>query len=666
VEAAADTTPPVTGPAPGGPRRPRWANRGWLVAGGALVTWMFVVTLRVWLPSLLHVYGESGVTPAAARGLFATAWFVPAALLVLALPRIGPRPAWRAAVAVLVLARVVLQFTPGGAPQLVTSGVAVAAGAAALVALAAGSPSGHLARVGIVLGLGLEAATHTVAGTYDLVWRPGALAAVLAIGSAVTVLLVAERAARVPLWWPTPLDDGTLSAVWMRGAAWSWLGVGPAIALVGILVSPAARLDVAGDVGPRGAVVLLAVATAAAFAAAALAPLLGARRSGTTGAIVVLGATVTAVEPAGVSSVLAQLGLLVGVGFALGAPTSPRDDGPRRRGAAVVVSLLLFVGITFVYYAAYEVALPVDNDVVLVVGAAVLAVLAFAAARDPLQLRPTRAAPLKATVVTTVAVVIGGLVVVPLTAPEFDPDPSPGNGREVRVATYNVRSGFGADGRFDPDALAAVVTASDADVVVLNEVDRGWLLEGGHDLLRLLATRTGMRAVFAPAADELWGNAVLTRLPVTETRVVDLPRAGAAMQRSLLSVVIDAGSGRSFAVIGTQLHDVDDEPSVRLTQARAVTAEVARLRGRQLPVAVLGDLGAERDAPELAPLAILDDAAPASGPTWPSDDPTVRRDHALVSSDLDSSDPSIPRVTASDHLPIAVTLTLPARTTASP
>jgi endonuclease/exonuclease/phosphatase family metal-dependent hydrolase len=666
VEAAADTTPPVTGPAGGGLRHARWANRGWLVAGGGLVTWMFVVTLRVWLPSLLHVHGEPGVTSAAARGLFATAWFVPAALLVLALPRVGPRPAWRAAVAVLVLARVVLQFTAGGTPQLVVAGVAVAAGAAALVALAGGSPSGHLARVGIVLGLGLEAVTHTVAATYDLVWRPGALPAVLAIAFALTVFLVAERAARVPLWWPTPLDDGSLSAVWTRGAAWSWLGVGPAIALVGILVSPAARLDVAGGVGPRAAVVLLAVATAAAFAAAALAPLLGARRSGTVGAVVVLAAAVTAVEPAGVSSVLAQLGLLVGVGFALGAPTSPRDDGPRRRGAAVVVSLLLFVAVTFLYYAAYEVPLRVDNDVFLVAAAAVLAVLAFAAARDPLQLRPTRSAPLKATVVTVVAVALGGLVAVPFTASELDPGPTAGNGREVRVATYNVRSGFGADGRFDPDALAAVVTASDAEVVVLNEVDRGWLLEGGHDLLRLLADRTGMRAVFAPAADELRGNAVLTRLPVTESRVVALPRAGAAMPRSLLSVVIDAGGGRSFAVIGTQLHGVEGEPSVRLTQARAVTAEVARLRGRQLPVAVLGDLGTERDAPELAPLAILDDAAPASGPTWPSHDPAVRRDHVLVSSDLDRADPAIPRTTASDHLPVVVTLTLPARTTATP
>lgn len=663
-------------------RPPRWANRGWLVAAGALLTWAFVVALRVWLPSLMHVLGDATGASALARGGVAAAWFLPAAVVLLAFPRLGPLFVWRVAIGTLVAARVALQFTAGGTPQLAVSGVAVAAGAIALVAFAAGSPSGHLARVGVVLGLGLESAVHATFGTYDLVWRGGVVAALSTVGFGILVLLVAERAARVPLWWPTPLDgSGALSAVWTRGAAWSWLGVGPALALVGILASPPARLEIAGGVGAPVSVFLLFLAAAAAFAAAALAPVLGARVSGRLAAVLVLATTAGALRPEGLSSLAAQLLLPVGVGFALGAPTTPRDDGPRRRGAAATASLLLFVAITFVYYAAYEVPLRVSNEVVLLGAAAVVAGLAFAAAQDPRQLRPSRGAPLRTVALTTAAVVAVGAVVAGLVPRAEGSTPGVGDGSSIRVATFNARSGFDAAGRFDPDLLADAVVASGADVIVLNEIDRGWLLEGGHDLLRLLADRTGTSATFAPGADELRGNAVLSRLPVTESRVVPLPRGGTAMARSLASVVVDAGGDARVAIIGTQLHGGRGETLPRLTQARAVTAEVARLRGRGLPVAVLGDLGAERDAPELAPLTLLDEAVPDGGPTWPAAAPVLRRDHVLVSPDLTPIDPGDPTDrgsgggtggdgvssrSASDHLPVIVTLELPQAATSPP
>ncbi|WP_446218972.1 endonuclease/exonuclease/phosphatase family protein [Micromonospora sp. IBHARD004] len=48
----------------------------------------------------------------------------------------------------------------------------------------------------------------------------------------------------------------------------------------------------------------------------------------------------------------------------------------------------------------------------------------------------------------------------------------------VRVVAYNIRMGFGLDGRLDLDGLARAVTGSRPDVVVLSEVDRGWLLNG--------------------------------------------------------------------------------------------------------------------------------------------------------------------------------------------
>lgn len=649
MQAAADRWPE------GEPRR--WANRGWSIAAAALVTFGLLGALRVWLPSVVHVYGDAGSTPAVQMGLFALAWFLVPVPVVLSVRRVGPRTWWRIGVTVLVLGRLALQASDGGWPQLITAGVTLVGGGVALVALAAGTPSGHLARVGVVLGLGIETVQHAALGTLDLAWRDGVGVTAVIVLLAAATLVVAERAARVPLWWPTPLGpDGGLSPVWTRGAAWPWLAVGPAVILAGILVASPARLQLASDIGPRGAVLLAAVAAAAAVVAAATAPVLGANVSGVVGAVLVVAATVGALRPLGVWSVVSQLALLVALGFVLGAPTDPLDAGPRRRGAAATASLLGLLLLGFGYYAAYELPLPFDNDAFLLLGAVGLAALSLAATRDGRRVPPVHAIPQRALAITA-AVLVGTGAVVALALPTAaDPEVRADAGGALRIVSYNVHMGYDVHGRFDPDAIAAVLRSTDADVLVLNEVDRGWLLEGGHDLLRMLAERTGTEAAFAPAADEVWGNAILSRLPLSDVTVTALPRGDAAMRRSLISAVIDVGGGESLAIVGTHLHHVPEEPDVRLLQARAVAAEVSRLRDRGLPVAVLGDLNAPADAPELEPLAFLEDAVPGGQPTYPAHDPSVRLDHVLITADLEASDPAITPTTASDHLPVSVTV----------
>jgi endonuclease/exonuclease/phosphatase family metal-dependent hydrolase len=649
VQPAADRWPE------GEPRR--WANRGWSIAAAALVTFGLVGALRVWLPSIVHVYGDAGSTPAVQMGLFALAWFLVPVPVVLSFRRIGPRTWWRIGIVALVLGRLALQATDGGWPQLATAGVTLVGGGVALVALAAGTPSGHLARVGVVLGLGVETVQHAALGTLDLAWRDGLGIVSIVIVLAAATLVVGERAARVPLWWPTPLAaDGGLSPVWTRGAAWPWLVVGPAVILTGILVASPARLELAIGIGPRDAVLVLAVAAAAALVAAATAPVLGANVSGIVGAVLIVTTTIGALRPLGSWSAVSQLGVLVAIGFVLGSPTGPVDAGPRRRGAAAAASLLLLLLIGFGYYAAYELPLPFGNDVFLVLAAVGLAASSLAATRDGKRVQTVRGVPQLA-LAATAAIMVGIGVVVALvqpTAPE--PEVRSATDGTVRVVSYNVHMGYDVRGRFEPDAIAAVLRSTDADVVVLNEIDRGWLLEGGHDLLRMLADRTGMEARFAPAADDIWGNAILSRLPVSDVTVTPLPREGAAMRRSMVSAVVDLGDGESLGIVGAHLHHVPNEPAVRLVQARAVAGEVSRLHSRGLPVAVLGDLNAAADAPELEPLAFLRDAVPGGVPTYPAHDPSVRLDHVLITRDLEASDRVIVPATASDHLPVSVTL----------
>lgn len=643
----------------------RWTHRGWLVAASALLTFGLVDALRVWLPSIVHVAGDAGSTPPGRLALLAFAWFLLPVAVAVAVRRVGPRTLWRGGVLTLALARIALQASDGGRPQLLLAGLCVLGAGTALVALAAGTPSGHLARVGVVLGLGAEGVRHAALGTVDLVWRDGFLPTLAVVVLAAALVGAAEQARTVPLWWPSAVDEeGEVGAVWTRGAAWPWLAVGPAVLLTGVLVAVPARLELAADIGPRGAVLALAAAGAAAVVLAALAPLIGAPVTGTVGAVLVVLCTLGALRPAGVPSALAQLGLLVAIGAVLGAPgTTPGDSGPRRRGLAAATSLLLSLTLGAVHYGAYEVTLRLVDDVSLVLAATGLAAVAVAAGVAGRGLAPPTHVPLRGLLTAAGGLLLVGLAGVPLsgaTTPDTAAPAAPGPPGTVRIATYNVHAGYDVDGRFDVDAVAATILATGADLVVLNEVDRGRLLEGGHDLLRLLRDATGLQAVFAPGPDAVRGDAVLTRLSITGVRTGTLPGGGdAGVRRGAVSVTVDTGGG-SLAVVGTHLHDVADEPRVRLAQARSIAAEVTRLRGPDRPVVLAGDLSAPWSAPELEPLRFLTDAVRGDDPTSPADAPAVRSDHVLVTPDLTTNDPWVVASTAAGHRPVAVTVSMPA------
>ena len=109
-----------------------------------------------------------------------------------------------------------------------------------------------------------------------------------------------------------------------------------------------------------------------------------------------------------------------------------------------------------------------------------------------------------------------------------DAFPSPmthrGN-RTFSVATYNIHSCIGIDGRFDPERVVRAIGEIDADVVALQEV--GWHLRGARDFdqFSYLAEKTGY-AVHAGLtkdhSDAQFGNALLTRHELLELRLIDL------------------------------------------------------------------------------------------------------------------------------------------------
>jgi endonuclease/exonuclease/phosphatase family metal-dependent hydrolase len=269
-----------------------------------------------------------------------------------------------------------------------------------------------------------------------------------------------------------------------------------------------------------------------------------------------------------------------------------------------------------------------------------------------------------------VAVAFGvGLLLVPalvwVTAPDPVPAPAgrPGAEGAVRVLSYNLHFGFDVRGWSDLDGVARAIEASGAEVVGLQEVSRGWYVNGSTDMLGWLQRRLRMpHARFAGASDAIWGNAVLSRYPIVGGEVVRLPREGVPLARSALRVGIDLGSGRRLDVVVTHLHHSEglDGTRVRLAQLPRLLELAAGRPGTVL----LGDFNAEPASAEIALVraAGLTDAFAAGGGgradelTWPSDRPDRRIDYLWLSPDLAASEYAATDGTASDHRGVAVTV----------
>lgn len=667
------TTAPETSPRPDARSRAADPRTGPAeVAAIALGVLLLVDVLRVWLPSLITIYGSAGSTPAEQIGAFALLWFVaPLVAVPLALWIGADRLAFAAALA-LAFTKFAAGATGGAASrnstvQLYVLCAALAAGLAWLFAMAMSVRSGRRAAVGVTAGLAASVGLHSALGMVDLTWRDGPAAALAQAGLACAFVgCVAAASAR----------NGVAGATTRLGAGGSvWVLVGPAILLTGVVTgatglgeaAPGWSIGVAGMIVAAGA--LLAVPLAArprlsrhpavpalflvAGVAAAIIPRF--RLGGIAG---LAPPWVVAGQVVGALALGAALGW-IGVGADARAAMSSRPDRPWRRGLAAGLGTLLFVVLTFGYYAAYDMDLGFPNEAVPV---AIAVLIGLAALRVGPRARrwgapvgpPGRAGWLGMAALGGVAVVVAAQLV---TAPDRPTGSGPAD-FPVRLVAYNIRMGFGLDGRFDPGALAATIRKQRPDIVLLSEVDRGWFLNGGHDGLQLIADRLGMRTVFAPAADQLWGDALLTRLPVLSVRSHPLPRVGAPTGAEALAAVVKVGD-QELGIVGTHLQPPPGAGPA--AQAKRVARIAADLAAGDRPVVVAGDLNIEPRDAEFRTLldAGLRDGLAAARPlaTFPSDMPDEEIDHVLTTPDLLVTDVVAPPGTGSDHRAVAVTLT---------
>jgi len=226
----------------------------------------------------------------------------------------------------------------------------------------------------------------------------------------------------------------------------------------------------------------------------------------------------------------------------------------------------------------------------------------------------------------------------------------------LRVLTYNIRHGLGIDGRQDLSQILPVLSGSHADIICLQEVDKGLLRSGFANQAAWLGARLGFHAAFEsnfglPLAG--MGNATLSRWPSYSTWNKKLPSDGEP--RGLLCVQVDHPEAGRVAFFNTHWGLSEAQ---RLEQAQVCAGQV---NGAGKPCVLCGDLNAIPDSTELMMLmreAQLQDAGPNNAPTFPADEPESKIDYVLFTRQWSLVEAQVLDSGASDHLPLLAELEL--------
>src|SRR5688572_2476882 len=211
---------------------------------------------------------------------------------------------------------------------------------------------------------------------------------------------------------------------------------------------------------------------------------------------------------------------------------------------------------------------------------------------------------------------------------------APGQERSVRVLSYNIHWALGMDGRYDVGRIAEVIKAAKPDLVGLQEVDVGVKRSARVHEVRRLAELTGLAGRFGPTQHfegGLFGNAVLTSLPILDVEIHPLPYTEATPKlqtypRGAIAVTVTAPDGKPLRFISTHFqHNMSED---RAAEAKAINGLFAS-EGDGLRTILAGDMNAK---PDEEPIRILlqrwtNAADDPPSPTIPVVNPTSRIDY---------------------------------------
>ncbi|GAB4060280.1 endonuclease/exonuclease/phosphatase family protein [Catellatospora paridis] len=613
----------------------------------ALVALLFAVTaqlLRACGPLLDQVAGPVGIVNAA---LIALAIFAVPGALVLVLPRVlGRFPVLFAVTIGLVLAWCA---AAAFGPSLALAAAGAVFGMTALALVVRQAADAVTVTVGLLAGGVVDLAVRSLTVTWDPTWgqlphRTGMTALVVAIF--ILALRGADEPAPAPagrVWalggylalWTTTLGNPAFAASQSGVALQLCLAV-----LIGVLL---VAIELVRRLTLHGGTNAIPEPDHWVAGSAALAGMAGglALAWWGTGPWVLLGIALT------------QLSAAVAVARAVAAPG---NSGAWAYGLVWVLPVLLF-------QVHYDMPLPFDNRWLLIalavaVGLAGMGRRPFHPGGWRVDLRAVVARPAPVTGVLALALLVPALMYA--TRPVTDPVVA--SAVDVQVLSWNVKYGRDdATGQADPRQLAEAIQAVNPDVVVLQEVSRGWAIGGGVDVAEYLSRELGMPFVWSPAADGQFGNLLLTRLPVSGVRTGSLPYGQGPMGRSYLKATLGLHGGRSLDVVTAHLTHRKPNTPTRLAQIDELLAKV----DPAVPTLVAGDFNFWPSWPEQRSFTsagwVSAQDATGHGTAWtsPTDRPTNRVDWVFGSPQIAFTDFAVlDQVTASDHFPVLATITL--------
>lgn len=627
----------------------------WRLALIAFTVMIGLQVIRVFVTLLVYNFGEdNGLMLATVPALIV---FLSPFLVPLLVRLLNPAQSLVMTVGGLALIRIMLQISRSPELNLVLAGIATAFALMALP-LAIGwmrrvdPASGYRITLGIMLGLTLDTGLHSAFLTWDYAWQTGGIPMIITLASAGVVLLALQvlrgdrtdypietkLKALLPLVLVGPFF--MLQMIFLQNVAFN-------ASATGFSMAGASALVLLGDaLGIAGVVVLSrrTLSQSLRLVMAALLVVVGVLLGSMTGAMLA------------VALLLAQA---IAAGFLL-TVVSAGDEGTVESSfykvdrAAVTFGFasLLFVLLAVLFYVSQLITLPFPNTVLTILAAVLLALAAFIK-------RPPAAEGVGDDWWAIALPVI--LLVVPLAIHFTQPERPivQVDGATFRLMNYNIHQAINTDGWVDPEGIALEIEAESPDIIVLQEVTRGWLISGGLDVGEWLSRRLEMPYYYAPAADNQFGNVILSRIPVTDWGYKALPLGDVPMARSFLYADFDLGDAGSVTVIGTHL-SAFAEAKDRIPQVEQVLAQW----GGAPRTIIAGDMNAhpEDDDTRMFFDAGLTSAQDVTGNsdllTFISFDPYERIDYIYGSAGITFSDFVIPLVTASDHLPLAVTVTV--------
>jgi endonuclease/exonuclease/phosphatase family metal-dependent hydrolase len=234
--------------------------------------------------------------------------------------------------------------------------------------------------------------------------------------------------------------------------------------------------------------------------------------------------------------------------------------------------------------------------------------------------------------------------------------PPPREPATLRVMTYNIHHGEGTDGKVDLQRIAQLIKENKIDLVALQEVDRNTARTGRRDFTAELSALTGMTNVFGKNLDlegGEYGNAILSRYPITRATNYHLPKIVPGEQRGMLVATIPRLMGETLFCSVHLDHRRPEED--RLASVEAIHAI---LRPMQKPIIIAGDFNATPDSETYKRMKkdnFFMDAweriGRGTGFTIPSSNPRSRIDYIFYRG-VAARNATVISSVASDHLPL--------------